>query len=56
MTVQLKRTIVWDVTTSSRVEAHRRFGGTYHFHLQNKGTSQANHHSFDPDDGGGALL
>jgi hypothetical protein len=27
-------TILWDMTTRSPVEAHRRFGGTYCFRLQ----------------------
>jgi hypothetical protein len=36
----MKSTIFWDVTPSSQVEAHRRFGGTCCLHRQGQRVSQ----------------
>jgi hypothetical protein len=35
-----KYTVIWDVTPSSAVEAHRRFGGTHCLHLQGRRVCQ----------------
>jgi hypothetical protein len=40
-TVVMKSTIFWDITPCSPLKVNRRFGGTYHLHLQGRRISRA---------------
>jgi hypothetical protein len=42
--VTVKSIIFWYVTPCSPVEVHRRFGGPYYVHLQNRRVNQARNH------------
>jgi hypothetical protein len=56
--VVMKITVFWDITPCSPLKFNRRFGRTYHLHLQGRKISQqetsvkAGDLFFDPEDGG----
>jgi hypothetical protein len=35
-TVVMKRTVFWDIISCSPLKVNRRFGGTYHLHLEGR--------------------